>query len=232
MLVQIIVNGLILAGNYALIAVGLTLIFGVMRMVNFAEGQSVMIGAFVAFTATPYVGYLPAIGIAMLVNAALGVILERTAFRPFRGIELNGLIASMGMSIILINLAELTWGTAPRSFDTPLNAISITIGTVGVSAQRLLVIASSVTLLLGLWWLVQFSLARAAVPRGVGRSGNRRRDGNQHQCGGAHERGAGLLAGGCRRRANRPGQTCCRRKWGRRRCSAPSPPSSLAASAM
>ena len=157
MLVQIIVNGLILAGNYALIAVGLTLIFGVMRMVNFAEGQSVMIGAFVAFTATPYVGYLPAIGIAMLVNAMLGVILERTAFRPFRGVELNGLIASMGMSIILINLAELTWGTVPRSFDTPLNAISITIGTVGVSAQRLLVIASSVTLLLGLWWLVQFS---------------------------------------------------------------------------
>jgi branched-chain amino acid transport system permease protein len=156
-LVQIIVNGLILAGNYALIAVGLTLIFGVMRMVNFAEGQSVMIGAFVAFTATPYVGYLPAIGIAMLVNAMLGVILERTAFRPFRGVELNGLIASMGMSIILINLAELTWGTEPRAFDTPLNAISITIGTVGVSAQRLLVIASSVTLLLGLWWLVQFS---------------------------------------------------------------------------
>jgi branched-chain amino acid transport system permease protein len=156
-LVQIIVNGLILAGNYALIAVGLTLIFGVMRMVNFAEGQSVMIGAFVAFTATPYVGYLPAIVIAMLVNAGLGIILERTAFRPFRGMELNGLIASMGMSIILINLAELTWGTVPRSFDTPLNAISITIGTVGVSAQRLLVIASSVTLLLGLWWLVQFS---------------------------------------------------------------------------
>jgi branched-chain amino acid transport system permease protein len=156
-LVQIIVNGLILAGNYALIAVGLTLIFGVMRMVNFAEGQSVMIGAFVAFTATPYVGYLPAIAIAMLVNALLGIILERTAFRPFRGMELNGLIASMGMSIILINLAELTWGTVPRSFDTPLNAISITIGTVGVSAQRLLVIASSVTLLLGLWWLVQFS---------------------------------------------------------------------------
>jgi branched-chain amino acid transport system permease protein len=156
-LVQIIVNGLILAGNYALIAVGLTLIFGVMRMVNFAEGQSVMIGAFVAFTATPYVGYLPAIAIAMLVNALLGIILERTAFRPFRGMELNGLIASMGMSIILINLAELTWGTVPRSFDTPLNAISITIGTVGVSAQRLLVIASSVILLLGLWWLVQFS---------------------------------------------------------------------------
>ena len=157
MLVQIIVNGLILAGNYALIAVGLTLIFGVMRMVNFAEGQSVMIGAFVAFTATPYVGYLPAIAIAMLVNAVLGIILERTAFRPFRGMELNGLIASMGMSIILINLAELTWGTVPQTFDTPLNAISVTIGTVGVSAQRLLVIASSVMLLLGLWWLVQFS---------------------------------------------------------------------------
>jgi branched-chain amino acid transport system permease protein len=98
MAVQIIVNGLILASTYALVAVGLTLIFGVMRMVNFAEGQSVMIGAFVALTAAPYVGYIPAIGVAMLVNAGLGVILERTAFRPFRGMELNGLIASMGIS--------------------------------------------------------------------------------------------------------------------------------------
>lgn len=157
MLTQIVVNGLILAGNYALVAVGLTLIFGVMRMVNFAEGQSVMIGAFVAFSATPYVGYLPAIAIAMLVNAGLGIILERTAFRPFRGVELNGLIASMGMSIVLINIAELVWGTTPQPFDTTLNGISVTIGTVGVSAQRLLVIAASVTLLLALWWMVQYS---------------------------------------------------------------------------
>jgi branched-chain amino acid transport system permease protein len=156
-LVQIVVNGLVLAGNYALVAVGLTLVFGVMRMVNFAQGQSVMIGAFVAFTAARYVGYLPAIGIAMLVNAGLGVILERIAFRPFRGVELNGLIASMGMSIILINIAELVWGTSPRAFDTRLNQISFTLGTVGVSAQRLLVIGASVTLLLALWWLVQYS---------------------------------------------------------------------------
>lgn len=157
MFVQIIINGLILASTYALVAVGLTLIFGVMRMVNFAEGQSVMIGAFVAATAAPYVGYIPAIGVAMMVNALLGVVLERTAFRPFRGMELNGLIASMGMSIILINLAELIWGTDPRPFDTALNNISVTFGTVGVSVQRLVVIGCSLGLLLALWWLVQRS---------------------------------------------------------------------------
>jgi branched-chain amino acid transport system permease protein len=156
-LTQIIINGLILAGNYALIAVGLTLVFGVMRMVNFAQGQSAMIGAFAAYTATPVIGYVPAIAVAMLVNAGLGLVLERTAFRPFRGVELNGLIASMGMSIILINLAELVWGTTPRAFDTPLNHISLTFGTVGVSAQRLLVIVCSVSLLTALWWVVRFS---------------------------------------------------------------------------
>jgi branched-subunit amino acid ABC-type transport system permease component len=53
MFAQIVINGLVLAGGYALVAVGLTLTFGVMRMVNFAEGQSVMIGAFVAYTAVP-----------------------------------------------------------------------------------------------------------------------------------------------------------------------------------
>jgi branched-chain amino acid transport system permease protein len=139
------------------VAVGLTLIFGVMRMVNFAEGQSVMVGAFVAFTVAPFTGYLIAIGVAMLVNAGLGVIIERTAFRPFRGAELNGLIASMGLSIILINLAEIIWGTTPLSFDTPFNDISVTIGSVGVSVQRLIVIGASVVLLTGLWWLVEFT---------------------------------------------------------------------------
>jgi branched-chain amino acid transport system permease protein len=156
-LIQIVINGLILAGSYALVAVGLTLVFGVMRMVNFAQGQSAMIGAFVAYSATPFIGYVPAIAVAMIVNAGLGLVLERAAFRPFRGAELNGLIASMGMSIVLVNIAELVWGTTPRAFDTRLNHISITLGTVGVSAQRLLVIACSVALLIALWWLVRFS---------------------------------------------------------------------------
>jgi len=157
MLVQIAINGLMLAGSYGLVAVGLTLTFGVMRMVNFAEGQSVMIGAFVAYTSVPYVGYVGAIAAAMAVNAGLGVILERTAFRPFRGVELNGLIASMGMSIILVNIAELVWGTTPRPFDTPYNDISVTIGTVGVSVQRIVCVAASLGILLGLWWVVQHS---------------------------------------------------------------------------
>ena len=157
MLVQILINGLILAGSYALVAVGLTLIFGVMRMVNFAEGQSVMVGAFIAFMVAPYTGYLISIGVAMIFNAGLGIIIERTAFRPFRGAELNGLIASMGLSIILINLAEIVWGTVPLSFDTPFNDVSVTIGSVGVSVQRLIVIGASVLLLGALWWLVEYS---------------------------------------------------------------------------
>ena len=157
MLTQILINGLVLAGSYALVAVGLTLTFGVMRMVNFAEGQSVMIGAFVAFTGVPYLGYVGAIAAAMAVNAVLGVILERTAFRPFRGVELNGLIASMGMSIVLVNIAELVWGTTPRPFDTLYNETSITFGTVGISVQRLICVVASAAILLGLWWLVQYT---------------------------------------------------------------------------
>jgi branched-chain amino acid transport system permease protein len=146
MFAQILVNGLVLSGGYALVAVGLTLTFGVMRMVNFAEGQSVMIGAFVAYTTVPYLGYVGAIAAAMAVNAVLGIILERTAFRPFRGVELNGLIASMGMSIILVNVVE-----------TIYNEISINFGTVGTSVQRLICVAASAAILLGLWWLVQYT---------------------------------------------------------------------------
>jgi branched-chain amino acid transport system permease protein len=157
MLIQIGLNGLILGGNYALVAVGLTLIFGVMRMVNFAQGQSVMIGAFTAFTVAPLIGYVPGILVAVVGSVAFGVVLERLAFRPFRGAELNGLIASMGMSIILVNLAELVWGTTPRTFETALNQMSLTFGTVGVSAQRLLVVGASLLMLVALWGLVRFS---------------------------------------------------------------------------
>ena len=157
LILQAIVSGVLLGGVYSLICVGLTLTFGVMRMVNFAEGQSVMIGAFVAATCVPYVGYVGAIAAAMAVNAVLGAILERTAFRPFRGVELNGLIASMGMSIVLVNIAELVWGTTPRPFDTPYNDISVTIGTVGISVQRIICVVASFALLIGLWWLVQYS---------------------------------------------------------------------------
>lgn len=157
MIGQIIINGLMLAGNYGLVAVGLTLVFGVMRMINFASGQSVMIGAFVALSASHYVGYIPAILVAMLVNAGLGVLLERGAFRPFRATPLNGLIASMGVSIILINAAELIWGSEPQPFDTALSQMTVVLGTVGVSGQRILVIVTSLGLLLALWWLIHFS---------------------------------------------------------------------------
>src|ERR1700730_2367484 len=164
---QILVNGLVLSGGYALVAVGLTLTFGVMRLVNFAEGQSATIGAFVAFTGSPIVGYVGAIAAAMAVNAVLGIILERTAFRPFRGVELNGLIASMGMSIVLINVAELVWGTTPRPFETIYNETSINLGTVGVSVQRLICVAASAAILLGLWWLVQYTSLGRKFPPGL-----------------------------------------------------------------
>ncbi len=157
MIGQIVINGLMLAGNYGLVAVGLTLVFGVMRMINFASGQSMMIGAFVALSASHYVGYVPAIVVAMVVNAGLGVLLERGAFRPFRATPLNGLIASMGVSIILINAAELIWGSEPQPFDTALSNMTVAIGTVGVSGQRILVIATSLGLLSALWWLIHYS---------------------------------------------------------------------------
>ncbi len=157
MLLQTFINGLILAGSYALVAVGLTLVYGVMHMVNFAQGQFIMIGAFVAWVLTPKLGYALAILAAMAVTAVLGLVVERIAFRPFRGVELNGLIASMGVSIMLTNVAELIWGTMPRMFQTPYGAVSVTIGTLGISLQRILVFVVSLVLLLLLWWLVQYT---------------------------------------------------------------------------
>ena len=231
MLTQIIINGLMLAGSYALVAVGLTLIFGVMRMVNFAEGQSVMIGAFVAFTTAPYLGYVGAIAAAMAVNAVLGIILERTAFRPFRGVELNGLIASMGMSIILVNIAELVWGTTPRPFDTSLNQISITIRhgrhqRAAADLRRRERRAPARPVVAG-----AVHEPRPQVPRRVRGSRDRRGDRHRRQPSLAPRARDRLDAGRRRRRAVRPRQPDLARHGPAPRCSTPLRRSSSADSA-
>jgi len=201
---QILVNGLVLAGGYALVAVGLTLTFGVMRMVNFAEGQSVMIGAFIAYTTVPYVGYVGAIAAAMAVNAVLGVILERTAFRPFRGVELNGLIASMGMSIVLVNIARTGLGYDAAAVRDGLqrHIRQLRHGRDQRAAPDLRgrkrrdpagpVVARSIY------------EPRPEIPRGVRGSRNRRRHGHRCQSGVAPCARDRLDDGGLRRRARRP----------------------------
>ena len=116
---QQLVNGITLGGVYALIAVGYTMVYGVIQLINFAHGEIYMLGAFLAYTLVAVVGmpFFPAFILTLLICAVLGVVLDFVAYRPLRKApRLAALITAIGMSIFLQNMAMLIWGSQIKSY--------------------------------------------------------------------------------------------------------------------
>src|SRR6266550_4897929 len=117
------INGIVFGSLYVLVALGLTLIYGVLVQINFAHADIVTIGAFAAYFFTFVFGgnYLVSIGIALIVGAALGLVVNAAIFAPLRerGNELLPLIATIGASILLENAMLAALGPVPYAFDTP-----------------------------------------------------------------------------------------------------------------
>src|SRR5690625_5830609 len=120
---QVAVNGLMTGLVYILMALGFTLIFGIMRVVNFAHGELYMIGAFVILVlfGTFGMNYYLAVIAAVFVAAAIGVILERVLLRRFVGRELNGMIMALAISITLQPLAAITFGSHEQTLHRPVS---------------------------------------------------------------------------------------------------------------
>jgi branched-chain amino acid transport system permease protein len=119
---QQIVNGLILGSMYALVAIGFSMIYGIVRLINFAHGDIVMIGAFLTLGLLQSLGApFPVVAIGVLLSGAvMGIVIERAAFRPMRGApQVTGFIASLAVSIMLQNLGILTLTAQPRNFAFP-----------------------------------------------------------------------------------------------------------------
>ena len=111
---------------YILLAAGLNLIFGVMKLVNFAHGQLLMIGAYIAFTVTAALGMnaYVAILVAMGAVAVIGVGLERFTFRRVLGTDkLNEIFVSLGLIYVFENIADLLWGNTPKQIPSPLQGM-------------------------------------------------------------------------------------------------------------
>ena len=116
-----LVNGISLGSIYAVIALGYTMVYGIARMLNFAHGDVIMVGGYVAFVMMTSLGLpaLAAICAAVVVCTLLGVAIERVAYKPLREApSLAVLITAIGMSYLLQNLALLIWGSAPKSFTS------------------------------------------------------------------------------------------------------------------
>lgn len=136
---QQIVNGLILGSMYALVAIGFSMIYGIIRLINFAHGDIVMIGAFMTVLLFQALGApFPVVVIGVLISgAAVGIIIEKTTFRPMRGApQVTGFIASLAVSIMLQNLGILFLSAQPRNFSFP-DYLQIVIHVKGVSFRSI-----------------------------------------------------------------------------------------------
>jgi branched-chain amino acid transport system permease protein len=138
---QIALNGITLSAIYIQVALGFTLIFGVMRIVNFAHGELAMLGGFALLFLYASLGlnFLVALPLAAALVAALSLVLERVVYRRFYQREMPGMIASLGVSIALMYGAVALWGTHQRSVPTAFSGV-YNVGLVFVTAERLVVI--------------------------------------------------------------------------------------------
>jgi branched-chain amino acid transport system permease protein len=143
-LLQQSINGVVLGSLYVLVALGLTLIYGVLLQINFAHADIVTLGAFSAYFFTHSLGggYLPSIAVAFLVGGALGWLLNAAIFAPLRerGDELRPLIATIGVSVLLENLALAWFGPVPYAFESPYSGQVIRFAGAFITAQSLLVV--------------------------------------------------------------------------------------------
>ncbi len=145
-----VVNGCI----YILLATGLNLIFGVMKLVNFAHGELLMVGAFVAYEVTTIAGLNPYVSILVSMGAValIGILLEKFAFRKVRGTEkLNEIFISLGLIYVFQNLATLLWVENYNiQIPSPLSGLSLPLGEVLLSYDRILAIVIVIVILIGL----------------------------------------------------------------------------------
>lgn len=151
-LLQQLVNGLSLGSVYALIAIGYSIVYGILRLINFAHGDILMIGVYAGFgiIAVTHAPFLLALLIAMAMAALLGVILERVAYRPLRyATEEATMITSLAVSIFIENLGIMTVSAQPRAFKIPaFLSIMHKWGPVSISNMNLLIILVTVVLLI------------------------------------------------------------------------------------
>jgi len=161
---QQLINGLSLGAIYALIALGYTMVYGVLRLINFAHGDVYMLGAFAGYylanaldlDANPSLfGAIVVTFGAMAACAAIGVLIERFAYRPVRGhSRLTALITAIGVSLLLEYGGQVVFGATPRFFPQMIRSQVYSVGGVQISNQNLLIIVVAIVMMFGLEFIV------------------------------------------------------------------------------
>jgi len=172
-----VVEGVSLGGVYALIALGYTMVYGVLGLINFAHSDVFMVGAYAGIFAASWFGVtatshggsslgitLACFAFAMGASALLGMTIERLAYRPVRHApKLTPLVTAIGVSMLLQNLAMLAFTSRPRAFPPVVRSATVTLGPVSVTNIKLLNLGTAIALMLGLTYLVKHTRVGKAM---------------------------------------------------------------------
>ncbi|HEY4370805.1 MAG TPA: branched-chain amino acid ABC transporter permease [Burkholderiales bacterium] len=166
-LLQQIINGLIQGSLYAVVALGYTMVYGVLELINFAHGDIVMVGALVTYTVFSFasahgLGAGPALALAVIaaiaVCAPLGLLIERVAYRPLRRAQrLAPLITAIGVSILVEYAAALIWSKQYLSLPELVKPTEFQIGGATTSDLQVAIVLISVAMMAGLLWLIKYT---------------------------------------------------------------------------
>ena len=155
---QQLINGLSLGSIYALIALGYTMVYGIIKLINFAHGDIYMVGAFVGYTAinTLHLSFFPALILSMFFCAILGVAIERIAYKPLRNAtRVAALITAIGMSYLLQNGMIYLVGSETRAFPQVIKNKVYEFAGLQVSQTQIMIFATTIILMLALQLIVQ-----------------------------------------------------------------------------
>ncbi len=166
--VSYLVNGISLGSVYAIIALGYTMVYGIAKMLNFAHGDVIMIGGYVAFFAVSGMGLPPvlAVLISMVVCTVLGVVIEKIAYKPLRmASPLAVLITAIGVSYLLQNIALLLFGAAPKAFTSMVKipAVVLADGALTISGETIVTILTCIVIMIALTLFINKSKAGRAM---------------------------------------------------------------------
>ena len=166
--ISYLVNGISLGSVYAQIALGYTMVYGIAKMLNFAHGDVIMIGAYVAFTAVSGMGMPPVVGVLLSVVACtvLGVLIERIAYKPLRkASKLAVLITAIGVSYFLQNVALLIYGANTKSFTSVVTipALKLMDDKLVISGETIVTVVACLIIMAGLMTFMKYSKSGRAM---------------------------------------------------------------------
>ena len=155
---QQLINGLAIGGIYALVALGYTMVYGVLKLINFAHGDIYMVGAYIGFFAITqaHLSIVPSLLISLVVTGFLGMLVERLAYKPLRHApRISVLITAIGVSFFLEYTTMYFVSPTPRTFPAMFGDVAVTVGGIVINGQQMLILGITAVLMVILTYIVQ-----------------------------------------------------------------------------